>query len=460
MALADTANSRTFLHLLVNTALANVTTSFLWFALTFWVYLETRSVLATGIIGGAYMLFVALSSIVFGSFVDHHRKLHVMRFSGLVTLSAIVVGALLYASMPTERLLDLRLPWFWLFTAILLGGAVIEHMRNIALSTVVTILIDDDKRANANGMVGTVQGLALIVTSVFSGLSVGFLGMGWTIFIALALTAAALLHLFALTFPDERLPERGASLLESIDLGGSLAVITAASGLLALIVFSTFNNLIGGAYMALMDPYALELMSVQAWGAGFAFASTGFLVGGAIIAKFGLGTNPVRTMLVICVLAGGLGAVFVVREYVWLYLLGIWLWMALFPAAEAAEQTVIQRVVPLERQGRVFGFAMAVESAAAPVMAFMVAPLAEFWIIPWSRSESGRVALDPWLGQGETRGIALVLIAAGLIMAFAALLAFLTPAYRNLVETYRASSVADSTGTESVGALSTSGDGS
>ena len=47
---------RVFVQVLINTAVANVTTSFLWFALTFWVYLETRSVLATGIIGGAYML--------------------------------------------------------------------------------------------------------------------------------------------------------------------------------------------------------------------------------------------------------------------------------------------------------------------------------------------------------------------------------------------------------------------
>ena len=53
---------RTFAQVLVNTAVANVTTSYLWFGLTFWVYLETRSVLATGLVGGAYMLFVALSA--------------------------------------------------------------------------------------------------------------------------------------------------------------------------------------------------------------------------------------------------------------------------------------------------------------------------------------------------------------------------------------------------------------
>lgn len=246
MALTEVSKQRTFVHLLINTAAANVTTSFLWFALMFWVYIETRSVFANGVIGGAYMLFVALSSIAFGSFVDHHPKLQVMRTSGFITLTAFVVCAVLYASMPNAQLLDLEQPWFWMFTAILLGGAVVEHMRNIALSTVVTILIPDEKRANANGLVGTVQGLALIVTSVFSGLSVGFLGMGWTIAIALGLTALALLHLFTLGFPEEVLPERGATMRATIDLRGSVGLIVAASGLMALIVFSTFNNLIGG----------------------------------------------------------------------------------------------------------------------------------------------------------------------------------------------------------------------
>ena len=45
-------HTRSFYNVLVNTLIANVTTSFLWFALMFWVYIETRSVLATAIIGG------------------------------------------------------------------------------------------------------------------------------------------------------------------------------------------------------------------------------------------------------------------------------------------------------------------------------------------------------------------------------------------------------------------------
>src|SRR6185369_8930407 len=43
---------RTFRRLLVNSLISGVTSSFLWFALTFWVFLETRSVVVTGVIGG------------------------------------------------------------------------------------------------------------------------------------------------------------------------------------------------------------------------------------------------------------------------------------------------------------------------------------------------------------------------------------------------------------------------
>ena len=64
----------TFVHVLVNTALANLTTNYLWFAVVFWVYLETRSVLATGILGGAYMLMIAACSMWFGSRIDRMKK--------------------------------------------------------------------------------------------------------------------------------------------------------------------------------------------------------------------------------------------------------------------------------------------------------------------------------------------------------------------------------------------------
>lgn len=434
----STTAMRTFTHILINTAVANVTTSYLWWALTFWAYLETRNVLVTGIVGGAYMLLVSFSSVFFGTVVDHRRKLAVMRLSTTLTFTAFTGAGAIFLILPERTLLDLGAPWFWVFAVVILVGAVVEHMRNIALSTTVTLLVPDERHANANGLVGMVQGVAFMITSVISGLSIGLLGMGPTLIIAVALTAATLVHLLTITFPEDRVAAApAANARDAIDLRGSIRVIRAASGLFALIIFSTFNNLIGGVYMALMDPYGLELFSVEAWGFVLALASTGFLIGGAVIAKVGLGSNPMRTMLWVLVAMGTLGATFTLREWALIYAAGIWMYMCLIPAVEAAEQTVIQRVVPFERQGRVFGFAMAFETAATPITAFLIAPIAELWIIPYTRSDAGREALEPWLGTGDARGIALIFLVAGLVMVAAALLAFRTPVYRAVSRTYR-----------------------
>jgi DHA3 family multidrug efflux protein-like MFS transporter len=426
---------RTFAQILVNTALANVTTSFLWFALTFWVYLETRSVLATGIIGGAYMLLIAFFAILFGTVVDRHRKHQVMIFASVLTLAAFGIAGVLFLVFPESALLDLGGPGFWLFAGIILFGSVIENMRNIALSTTVTLLVPEPRRVNANGMVGTVQGLAFIVTSVFSGLSIGLLGMGWTLLIAIVLTALALVHLLTLRIPEER-PHPEGERPPAIDLRGSIAAIRQAPGLFALIIFATFNNLIGGVYMALMDPYGLELFPVELWGVVFGVASTGFIIGGLLVAKFGLGRNPIRTMLLVVAVMGLLGALFTIREWWLLYAAGIWLYMVLVPAVEAAEQTVIQKVVPFRRQGRVFGFAQAFESAAAPITAFLIAPIAEFIIIPFMRTDAGGSAWGWLLGEGEARGIALVFFFAGIVMVLVALGAFLTRSYRRISALY------------------------
>ena len=97
---------KNFYHVLLNTLIANVTTSYLWFALTFWVYLETKSVLATGIIGGAYMLLVAVFSIIFGTIVDHNKKKRVMAFSAIFTLVFFALGGLVYYSFSKSQLLD------------------------------------------------------------------------------------------------------------------------------------------------------------------------------------------------------------------------------------------------------------------------------------------------------------------------------------------------------------------
>lgn len=429
---------KNFHQVLINTLIANVTTSYLWFALTFWVYLETRSVLATAIIGGSYMLLVAMFSIAFGTIVDHNKKKSVMAGSSVVTLVMFLLAGLVYLLFPESRLVDWTGWVFWLFAGVILIGGVVENMRNIALSTTVTLLVPKQNHDKANGLVGAVQGVGFIVTSIFSGLSIGILGMGWTLGIAIVFTALALVHLAFISIPEKEIMHDPALKETKIDLKCSIAAIRVVPGLMALIFFSTFNNLIGGVYMALMDPYGLTLFRVEAWGLVFAVAGTGFVFGGMIVAKYGLGKNPMKTLLVLAAIMGFLGAVFTIREWWFLYAAGIFAYMCLIPAMEAAEQTVIQRVVPYKRQGRVFGFAQSVEAGAAPITAFMIGPIAEFGIIPYMKTDEAKATFGWLLGAGEARGIALIFLAAGLIMVVASLLALTTKSYRLLSKYYAA----------------------
>ncbi|KAA0962647.1 MFS transporter [Microbacterium sp. ANT_H45B] len=440
--MARTAAKTAFANVLVNTLVANVTTSFLWFALTFWVYIETQSVLATGIIGGAYMLFIAFFAMIFGTIVDRHRKHTVMVLSSVVSALAFLVAGALYVWQSEAVLLDLGGPWFWIFSVIILFGGVIEQLRNIALSTTVTLLVPEERRANANGLVGTVQGLAFLVTSVFSGLSIGFLGMGWTLGIAIAAMVLTVVHLLFIRIPEQA-PTPDPEAKSALDFRGSVAAIRLAPGLFALIIFSTFNNLIGGVYMALMDPYGLTLFDAQTWGFALAFASTGFIIGGGLVAKFGLGPKPMRTLLFVVIAMGLLGSVFMLREWWPLYVIGMWVYMALVPPVEAAEQTVIQKVVRYDRQGRVFGVAAAMEAAAAPITAFLIAPIAEFLIIPYMKTADGQRRWEWLLGEGDARGIALICLFAGLVMVVVGVLAFFTRSYRTLTELYANAPVQD-----------------
>jgi len=427
---------RTFAALLANTAVANISTMFMWFGLTFWIYLETRNVLSTALIGAALMIFIALSSMFFGTLIDRFRKKPVMVWGTGIALAVFIADALFFFAMGEDAISDLSRPWFWIFAVVMLAGAVVEQLRGIAMSTAVTLLVPEEKHANANGAVGAVDGVSMLVTSVFSGLAVGYLGMGWTLVIGVTAVALAFGHLLTLRIDEPEVVGSGEAPTGWVDIRGGWLAVRAAEGLLFLVIFTTLNNFVGGVFMALMDPYGLELMTVQQWGFAFAFASTGFIVGGIVVSRTGLGANPTRTMLVLGAATGAVGMVFALRESLWLYIIGIWVYMALVPAIEAAEQTVIQKVVPYRQQGRVFGFAKTIEAAAAPVTSLAIGPIAEFLVIPRLRTPEGQAQWSWLLGEGDARGIALIFVGAGLVTVILGLGALLLPQYRVISRQY------------------------
>lgn len=425
---------RTFVAVLANSLAAFLTNTFVWFAVTFWVYLETQSVIATGVMAGVYTVIVAISGFFLGSLVDRYPKKRVMLVSSLTSLTLYAVALAIFVLAPAEAFVRVASVTLWTFVILTLVGAVAGNVRAIALSTLVTILVPAADRDRANGLVGSANGIAFLVSSVLSGLAIGFLGVTWMLAGAIAALLIIVVHLASLPIPVGPTLTTGDGLSQapSLDLSGTIRVIQGVPGLFGLILFQTFNNFLGGIYMALMDAYGLLLVSVQVWGLLWGILSLGFIVGGLMVARFGLGRSPLRSMFLANVVMWSVAAVFTVQSSIVLLATGMFAWLCLIPVVEAAEQTILQKVVPLERQGRVFGFAQSVEQAATPITAFLMGPLAELVFIPYMTVGAGVELLGPWFGSGKDRGLALLFTVAGALGLLVTVLAMRSAAYRRL----------------------------
>ncbi len=408
----------------------------LWFAITFWAYLETKSVFVTGMLWGVYLVLNLFGGIWFGSLVDHNRKKPIMLASSVISLWFYSIAFAMLLTFPESTWTDMWSPWLWIFILVSMLGVFVGNIRMIALSTLVTILIPEENRDKANGQVGMVNGLVFTVVSVFSGILIGQLGMNWAVGIVVVLTLAVILHLLLLTFPAETHLDDRHDDDKKIDLRGTIKIIASISWLFAMIFFAMFNNFLGGVFMSLMDAYGLSLVSVEIWGLVLAITSTGFIVGGLLVSKYGLGRNPVKTLLLVNLIMWWVCILFPTVSSIWLVGIGFFFFMMLGPVAESSEQTILQKVVPLERQGRVFGFGQSLENIASPFTAFLIGPLTQFLVMPWLASPVWTEIFGWWWGTTPDRAMAIIFVLAWVLGLILTLIAFTTKSYRNLSESY------------------------
>ncbi|MDQ1089693.1 MFS transporter [Siphonobacter sp. SORGH_AS_1065] len=428
-------NYRIFYEIVVNSLAASLVNNFVWFALTFWVYLETKSVLTTSLMAGVYSGTVALTGFFLGTIVDRYPKKKSMLFSSLGSLVLYTAAFLLYSMTPLAVFKNVQSPALWIFVLLALVGALAGNLRAIALSTLVSVLLPEEERDKANGLVGTANGVSFLVASIFSGLAIGYLGMFWMLVVALGLTVLVLIHLVFRKIPEKTI-QHSEEHAPSFDVRKTIAIINAIPGLFGLIFFNCFNNFLGGVFMALMDPYGLSLVSVQVWGLLWGLLSLGFILGGIAVARKGLGNNPLRTLFLTNIIMWAVCCVFTLHASIILLSIGLFVYMCLIPIIEAAEQTIVQKVIPPEKQGRVFGFTQSIEQAASPVTALLIGPIAQYLFIPYMTTGDGIRWLGPWFGTGADRGIALIFTITGIIGLVITLLAMRSKPYHTLAKNY------------------------
>lgn len=407
---------KTFYNLLVNTVIATITNMTVWFALIFFAYLQTQSVLSTSITSGIFLLTVAVTGFWFGNIVDHTKKKTVMLASGFVSLVVYLIGFIVYIAVGADAFKNVSSPALWAFIILLLIGVIVSNIRGIALPTIITLLVSEKDRDKANGMAGMATGAAFLVVSVISAFLVGYSGMFHVLLLGIFANLLTLIHLWFIKIPENKIVHIEGHESTKLDIPATFKIINSVPGLFALILFATINNFLGGVFMSLMDAYALSLVSVQTWGLLFGVLSTSFIIGGFIISKWGLGKNPLKALFLANIAIWVISIFFTIQPWIWLLAVGMFMYMSVIPYIEAAEHTIIQKVVEPQKQGRVFGFSQSVEQMASPLTAFLIGPIAQFFFIPlMSEGGAGAELIGSWYGVGMNRGLAIVFTLTGII---------------------------------------------
>ncbi len=229
------------------------------------------------------------------------------------------------------------------------------------------------------------------------------------------LHALAIVHLWTIAIPEQAVAHTEAH-SDTVDIRGTIKAIQVVPGLFGLIFFHTFNNFLGGVFMSLMDAYGLSLVSVQVWGILWGFLSLGFIVGGLIVAKKGLGSNPLRRLFLVNIAMWTICVFFTLHASIVLLTAGLFVWLCLIPLPKPRSRRSCRRPSHLSVRDACLDFAQSIEQAASPITAFLIGPIARVRLHPiYDQGAPVSSLIGPWFGTGADRGIALVFIVAGLI---------------------------------------------
>src|SRR5690606_30250048 len=176
-------------------------------------------------VGGIYLVATASLGLWFGSLVDNYRKKSVMLGSSITSLTLFSVAFLIYNFTPKDAFTTISSPILWAFAFILMAGVVVGNIIAIAIPTLVTHLVEAENRDKANGMFGTVFGISFAITSLASGLILGFFGMFWVLVVAILFSTLALLSISLIKIGEKKIihTEDGSS--RKIDIKGTFKVV-------------------------------------------------------------------------------------------------------------------------------------------------------------------------------------------------------------------------------------------
>lgn len=413
---------RLFYFLLAGQSLAFLGSTLTNFALGVWAYQSSGNVTNFTLIAIASSIPGILLGPFIGTLIDRWNRKRMLLAAQTGIALVILVVALLYWS----RMLQL-----WHILLVVPVASICGTTLQLGFTTVVAVLVPHDRLSRANGTLGMVFGMIQLAGPLLAGLALDSIGLDGIFVINLAGFIVALTTLSFSRLPVIPRKESASQLSLWQEVVEGYLFLKSKPGVLGGLYLFTLIWFNVSAVQVLILPLVLSIGTATDLGFIQSMAGVGMLVGGLLMVAW---KGPERKVFGILVPSVLIACVLVImpmpKSIGWLAGCSL-LIMICAPVATVCSQTLWQRKVPLHFHGRAFSLRNTFMKAAQPVAFLSAGLLADHIFNPLMQSATPLAhSLGTIWGNGEGRGVALMISLFGIISLGMVIMAWFTPTIR------------------------------
>ncbi len=381
------------------------------FAFTIYMYQQTHSATAMGLVQVAYITPFLIMSPIAGVMVDRYdRKLMMMVSDIAGGLASLIMLILLVTG---------HLQFWHLYVASVVKG-IGTTFQWPAYSAAISIMIPKQQYGRVNGMMSLVEAGPGVVSPLLAGSLLPFIGISGILLADTLTFAVAILSLLLVYIPN---PTRRTEDSESRESFWQQAIfgfkyIFARPSLLGLQLVFFFSNLFAGIGIVVLAPMVLARTGQNsvALGSVESAAAVGMVIGGIAMSAWGGFKRRVHGVLLGMIFTAiftnlllGLGS----TTAIWIpamFLGGLFI-----PFINGSNQAIWQAKVPPDLQGRVFSSRRLIAWLTNPISPIIGGTTADYLLEPMMKSQSNGFArlMEPAFGSGPGSGMAVLIFLCG-----------------------------------------------
>ncbi len=397
------------------------------FGLTIWMYQQTGSATAMGLMQVAFITPFLLLSPIAGVMVDRYNRKLMMMVSDL---AAVIATGSIFILLALGRLA------FWhLYIAAALNG-IGNTFQWPAYSAAISTMVPKEQYGRANGLMSLMEAGPGVLAPMLAGALLPLIKLTGILTIDVLTFFFAIGALLLVYVPPPTRTAEGEASRGSLwhEAAYGFRYIFSRPSLLGLQLIFFFGNLFSGIGFTVLAPMVLARTGSNSviFGMVESAGAIGGVTGGIAMSAWGGFKRRVYGVLLGWILCLVPFALLGIGHGLPVWLPAMFLTSLFGPLVNTSNQAIWQAKVAPDVQGRVFSARRLIAWFTNPISPIIAGTLADFVLEPAMRGQGGLAGLFGWLvGTGPGAGMGLLMVFCGLLGLLVPVVAYLFPAIRN-----------------------------